>query len=415
MKRREFISTSLGGIAALRSSSGFSAESTRLQSSNIRSQFPRLDTEVFLNAAGGTPLGNFAETGMQKYLTLIREGPQGGTRGYFDTVLDEVATKFAQLVGAQTDEIGFVECTKRGEQIALDSVAEKLNRGGNIVSNDLHFSGSLHNLEGQRRTGREVRIVKSEDYAVSAQRMADQIDSNTALVTLSLVSNVSGHIEAIADIASVAHDHGALVFADIIQAAGVVPIDAKTMGIDIAACSSYKWLYGIHGAGFLYVAQEHQGTSLPDTLFPGRGVRNYPPFRSKANPEQSDIAFRAPTTASRYQPGHINYLGYCAAYEGLKFIESIGVEQLQSHSVALNRRLLEQLDTSSFEIMSHHLDQSPILTVATSEFDTLRDRLRNSDVNVGIGGDKWNQIRISPAIYNNENDMDKLAEILRTA
>ncbi len=412
MKRREFISTSVGGIAALKSSFSFSAESTSRQPKDIRDQFPRLENEVFLNAAGGTPLGRFAEAGMQKYLTLIREGPQAGTRDYFDTVLDEVKEKFSSLIGAQADEIGFVECTKRGEQIAIDGVGEKLDRGGNIVSNDLHFSGSLHNLEGQRRADRDVRIVKSEDFAVSAQRIVDQIDSNTALVTLSLVSNISGHIESIAEIARFAHEHGALVFADIIQAAGVVPIDVRNMGIDIAACSSYKWLFGIHGAGFLYVAKEHQGTSLPDALYPGRGIRNYPPFRIETDTEQSDIAFRAPSSASRYQPGHINYLGYCAAYEGLKFIESLGVARIQNHSVKLNRQLLDLLSNSDFEIMSTHLEQSPILTLAANNFDTLRDRLGNSGINVGIGGDKWNQIRISPAIYNSENDIDRLAEIL---
>ncbi len=33
------------------------------------------------------------------------------------------------------------------------------------------------------------------------------------------------------------------------------------MGIDVAACSCYKWMHGIHGTAFLYVKQEHQGNA----------------------------------------------------------------------------------------------------------------------------------------------------------
>ncbi len=415
MNRREFVSTAATGIAALPSLSlGASTELANTDPASIRAHFPRLANEVFLNAAGGTPLGKFAEGGMEKYLTLIREGPAGGTRDYFDQVLDELAAKFGGLIGAGAHEIGFVECTKRGEQIALDGVSDRLIDGGNVVSNDLHFSGSLHNLEGIRRAGSDVRIVKSEGFRVPLERMAEQIDDNTALVTVSLMSNINGHIEPIEELAALAHRRGALLFADIIQAAGCIPIDVKAMGIDIAACSSYKWLFGIHGAGFLFVDEAHQGKTIPDLMFPGRGIRNYAPFRVVPDAEQTTIGFRAPSTASRYQPGHVNYLGYTAAYEGLKFIEELGIDEIQAHAVRLNGVLLEQLDHSKYDIMSTHVDQSPILTLAARDFESIRDRLRASECTVGIGGDKWDQIRISPAIYNSEDDMWALVSVLNT-
>ena len=416
MKRREFVSTSIGALATLpvvtTSAVSNAAEFNPQDITSVRAQFPRLETEVFLNAAGGTPLGSFAEKGIDQYLTLIREGPQGGTRPYFNSVLDEVRQKFASLIGAEENEIGFVECTKRGEQLAINGVADKLDAGGNIVSNDLHFSGSLHNLEGLRRKGTEVRITASENFSVSADQLAEDIDDNTALVTLSLTSNINGHIEQIREITEIAHNHGALVFADIIQTAGGMPLNVKSMGIDMAACSSYKWLFGIHGAGFLYVAADHQGSAIEDVMFPGQATRNYPPFRINNDSSQSRFAFRAADDASRYEPGHVSYLGYCAVYEGLKFIEAIGIETIQAHSVRLNQYLLSQLDQSRYQVMSTHVDESPILTIASNDYTALRDKLRQSDVNVGIGGDTWNQIRISPAIYNNEHDMDRLAEVL---
>lgn len=417
MKRRAFVATTMTGALGL--SSGAAAMSA-LPSRQIpegaqhrpdRDEFPRLEHEVYVNGAGGTPLGRFAETGVDRYLDMARLGRGDGRGQWWGEVWDGVRGRFATLIGADPEEIGLVECTKAGEQIVLDGL-DGLRNGGNIVTNDLHFSGSLHNLEGLRRAGRDVRIVPSADFAVSLDRMADAIDEQTALVTVSLVSNITGHVEAMAELSRLAHDRGAIVFADIIQGAGIVPIDVREMGIDVAACSSYKWLYGLHGAGFLYVRRDLQGALIRDSLFPGHVSRAYEPFAAPGSESSSALTYSAPVDARRYQPGHVNYLGYAAVHEGLGFIARHGVGALQRHSVALNRRLIDQLDQDRFEVLSSHVDESPILALAARDFDATLQRLIESDVVISAGGDKWNLLRISPAIYNTEADMDRVAEVL---
>jgi selenocysteine lyase/cysteine desulfurase len=429
MERREFTTRGAAGIAALvafpgapsidwietrsgpgRGTRGGSARglsSARYQS--IRDRFPRLQNEVFVNAAGGTPLGDFAGEAIDRYVEMSRLGRTGERAEWWGGVWDGVRGRFARLIGAHESEIGLVECTKAGEQIVLDGVAAT-RPGSSIVTNDLHFSGSLHNLEGIRRSGRDVRIVRSRDFRVSLERMADSIDDDTALVTVSLVSNVNGHREDLAELSEVAHAHGAIVFADVIQAAGIVPIDVDAMGIDVAACSSYKWLWGIHGAGFLYVREELQGTVIPDRLFPGHVQRTYAPFAQDG--ASGSMTYTPPNDARRYQPGHVNYLGYAAAHAGLGFIEEVGVERMLEHTVRLNRRLVDQLDGERFRTLSSHPDTSPILALEARDVEGLRGRLVDSEVVVSTGGDKWNLVRVSPAIYNTEADIDRLAEVM---
>jgi selenocysteine lyase/cysteine desulfurase len=375
----------------------------------VRALFPRLTRETFVNAAGGTPLAEFTEQAIERYVEVMRYGASGERAEWWGGVWSGVRGRFASLIGAQPDEIGLVECTKAGEQIVLDRLPA-LRDGGTILTNDLHFSGSLHNLEGLRRAGRSVRVVRSEGLRVPADRMIDAISDDTALVTISLVSNVNGHVEEVAEISRAAHRHGAIVFADIIQAAGIVPIDVEAMGIDVAACSSYKWLYGIHGAGFLYVARRHQGTTLPDTLFPGHVVREYPPFAESGAP--GTVRYSAPTDANRYRPGHVNYLGYAAVDAGLRFIEQLGVETLLGRSVDLNRRIAEGLDGDRFDVISSHPARSPILALAARDLAGVRGRLAQSNVVVSTGGDRHDLIRISPAIYNDVEDVDRLLAVL---
>ncbi|MEE8587588.1 MAG: aminotransferase class V-fold PLP-dependent enzyme [Acidobacteriota bacterium] len=323
-------------------------------------------------------------------------------------MLSKIRGLFGRLIGAQASEIGLVHCTKAGEQIVLDSLPA-LRSGGNVVTNDLHFSGSLHNLIGLKKAGLDVRIVRSRNWDVSLQAMQEAIDERTALVSVSLLSNINGRVEPIQELSEAAHAQGAYVFADIIQAAGIVPFDVRSLGIDFAACSGYKWLFGPHGAGFFYVRQELQGSGLPDHLFPGHVRPNYAPWVESPQADLPDFAYAAPDDASRYQPGHVSYLGYSALYEGLKFIERLGVERSLQHSIGLNRRLKDRLDPDRYQCISPHPQQSPIITFIARDPSQLQGRLSSARVVVSLSG---NRIRVSPAVFNNPSDIDRLAEVL---
>lgn len=405
MDRREFVATGMGGVL---SASAPRASASPAAQSAYRALFPRLAGETFINAAGGTPLGAFAESGLQRYMAFQRLGP-GDERGdYVAEMHATVRELFARLIGARAGEIALVHSTKAGEQVVIDGL-DPGRHGRNIVTNDMHFSGSLHNLIGLGRAGTDVRIVRGTDWDVPLEAMATAIDDDTALVAVTLVSNVTGRIEAVAQLAEIAHAHGALLYADVIQAAGIVPLDVRALGIDFAAANGYKWLFGVHGAGFLFVRAELQGTRLPDRLFPGHVQYNYPPWVGRPNVQEPDYLYTPPRDAARYEPGHVSYLGYCAAYEGLKFLHEVGIERALEHSVRLCGRLQRDLDPDRYTCISPHVNRSPIITFLTDDARALGQRLRDAHVVVTLAG---NRVRISPALYNDDRDIDRLLEVM---
>ena len=406
MDRRSFVSTGFGGTLGLLTAGQSDAQGE--PSPSLRSAFPRVEQETFLNTAGGAPLGSFAREGLERYQDFAALGPGSGREEYVRAMVSEVRGLFGSLIGADETEIGLVHSTKAGEQIVTDALLRE-RPGANIVTNDLHFGGSLHNLIGLRESGRDVRIVRAVDWRIRLEDMAAAIDEETALVAVTLVSNINGHIEPIREIAEIAHARGALVYADVIQAVGTYPFDVRALGIDFAAANAYKWLLGVHGAGFLYVAREHQGTALPDRLFPGFARPNYPPWVTAPDPVVGEFSYHAPEDARRYQPGHVSYLSYCAAYEGLKFLHGAGTRNALTHSVQLNERLRSRLDDTRYECISPHTDRSPIITFAARDEPALRDRLRAAGVVVSVAA---NRVRVSPALYNNEDDIDRLIDVL---
>lgn len=194
--------------------------------------------------------------------------------------------------------------------------------------------------------------------------------------------------------------------------AGIFPIDVGELGIDFAACSGYKWLFGPHGVGFLFVREDLQGTVLEDRLFPGYARHNYRPWVDQPDDDQGDFLYRPPTDARRYQPGHVSYLCYCALYEGLKFLDDVEIEAARRHCVRLARRLVDRLDPERWERLSPHLDRTPIVAFRVRETAELEERLRSAKIVVSLGGGR---LRVSPAIYNQYADVDRLAEILNRA
>src|SRR4029078_10201651 len=149
--------------------------------------------------------------------------------------------RFAAFIGATANEIAFIQNTSDGENIVVMGM-DLPKRGGNVVLDELHFETSLYMYKSLEAKGVELRVVKHRNWAIDIEDMGRAIDRNTRLVSLSLVSNVNGYLHDARAISDLAHAHGAYVFADMVQAAGAVPIDVRAMGIDFGSAATYKWL-----------------------------------------------------------------------------------------------------------------------------------------------------------------------------
>lgn len=375
---------------------------------SLRESFPRALQETYLDAAAHCPLSRYTAEGVRRYLDFHMYGPGEGRGEYVDRAMKQVRVMFARLINASPSEIALVQCTKAGENIVVNGLDIRAS-GGNVVTNDLHYAGSIHSYIGHKKHGMDVRIVKARDWRIRLEDMEAAIDRKTRLVAITLVSNVNGHIEDAKALSEIAHSRGAYVYADIIQAAGIVPIDVKALGVDFAACSCYKWLQGMRGAGFLYVKQDLQGTVLRDLLYPGYVYFNYPPWVDRPDPAKEEFPYREPKDASRYEPGNLNYAGYVGQYETFRMMEAIGVERMFEHTIKLADRLRKELPAASYRPITPPDQKTPIVTFLPRDMEDTRRRLQQARIQVTLIG---NRMRVSPAPYNNEQDIDRLLEAL---
>ena len=189
------------------------------------------------------------------------------------TVLDDARSAAAMLVGGDPSEIVFTSGGTEADNFALRGAAEALEATGrrHLVTSAIEHEAVLNTLKALARRGWETTLVPVDQTGVvSPERVAEVVTDRTALVSVMHANNEIGTIQPVAQLAAVAHARGALFHTDAVQSAGKLPIDVRTLGVDLLAISAHKF-NGPKGAGALWIKR---GTRMLALLTGGRHERN---------------------------------------------------------------------------------------------------------------------------------------------
>ncbi len=252
------------------------------------------------------------------------------------------------------------------------------------------------------KKGVELRIVKHKNWAIDPEDMAKAIDKNTRLVSMALVSNVNGFMHDAKAVSAIAHARGALVFADIIQAVGAVPVDVKALGIDFASSGTYKWLMGERGIGFLYVREDLQGTVLPTTRYGHRQVSNF---------NRAALSWEPLPGAARYETGGIPVMMAACVNAGIDYVNKLGLTNIRAHAKQLTDRLQKELPPLGYKPLTPMETQTPIVAFELKDAAATTKMLQAGKV-VGTVVANENRIRLAVSVFNNHDDIDRTVAVL---
>jgi selenocysteine lyase/cysteine desulfurase len=403
--RREFL-TSAGALAVFGRSarSLFAEQASRpgaIFPASVRADFPLVTTETYLNSAAMHPLGTFAARAVERGLAYRLHGPGEGREDFGAAKQEDLKKRFGQLINATANEIAFTASTSDGENIVVMGL-DLPRKGGNVVIDELHFTTSLYMYKELEKKGIELRIVKHRDWAIDVTDMDRAIDRNTRLVSLALVSNVNGYMHDAKAVSAIAHSRGAVVFADIIQAVGAMPLDVKALGIDFASAGTYKWLMGERGLGFLYVREDLQGTMLPTTRYGHRQVSNF---------NRAQLTWEPMPGAARYETGGIPVLMAACVSEGINYVQKLGFDKIRSHARQLTDRLQAELPPLGYKPLTPRSTETPILAFELKKADATAKALRDAKVVGTIIGNE-SRLRLSVSVFNTHDDIDRVVAVL---
>jgi cysteine desulfurase len=187
--------------------------------------------------------------------------------------LDEARSSIAALVGGDPSEVVFTSGGTEADNMAIRGAAEAAEHTGrrHLVASAIEHEAVLNTLKALARRGWKTTLVPVDQSGiVSVDRVREALADDTALVSVMHANNEIGTIQPIAEIAAAAHERGALMHTDAVQSAGKIPVDVRTLGVDLLALSAHK-LNGPKGAGALWI---RRGTRMQPILTGGKHERS---------------------------------------------------------------------------------------------------------------------------------------------
>jgi cysteine desulfurase len=187
-------------------------------------------------------------------------------------LIDEARSAVAALLGADPSEIVFTSGGTESDNFAIRGVAEALEAAGrkHVIATSIEHEAVINTLKALARRGwRTTLLPVGETGVVTADALRSAITDDTAIVSIMHANNEVGTIQPISELAQIAREKGALFHTDAVQSAGKIPVNVKTLGVDLLSLSSHK-MNGPKGTGALWM---RRGIRLVPVLTGGRHER----------------------------------------------------------------------------------------------------------------------------------------------
>jgi selenocysteine lyase/cysteine desulfurase len=414
MNRRQLL-TGVGGIAAIGLAEAATRNSKRQSSSTppevaslpVKGDFSIPAGIAYINSAYTHPMPNAAASALREWAEF-RSHPQAVSQ---PMKLINIKAEFAALINAKESEICYVPNTSTGENLVVNGLDIDY-KTENVVTDALHFEGAILHLQAlQQRRGLDLRMVMPRDWRIEMKDVERVVDKKTKLVEISLVAMDNGFQHDLKAVCEVAHAHGAYVYADIVQAVGNTPIDVRASDVDFCACSTFKWLMGDFGLGFLFVKE-----SLLDRIIHRSQYGYYEAatidshFLPGDPPNPAAYTFELGKNATGHFEVGTQAIGTAHVLaQSLPYIRRLGVENIYAHRQPFLKRLHQEMPRLGFDPITPPESTSALISFAIKDYQSIQQRLQNANVNARVA---QRYIRISPSVFNDMSDIERLLQAL---
>ena len=404
-------------------------ESAPLDTDGIRSDFPILQREfdgeplVYLDNAATSHTPDPVVDSIADYYRTYNSNVHRGLHQLSQEAsiaYEDAHNRVAEFIGAEgREEIVFNKnATESLNTVAYAWGLSELGPGDEVVLTEMEHHASLVTWQQiAKRTGAEVKYIRIDDDGyLDMDHARELVTDDTEMLSVVHVSNTLGTVNPIADLADLAHDHDALIFADGCQSVPHMPVDVADLDVDFFAFSGHK-MCGPTGIGVLY-GKEHVLDEMQPYLYGGDMIRK--------------VTFEDATWNElpwKFEAGTPPIAQGIALAEACDYLDDIGMEAVHRHGTRLGEYAYDRLsEFEDIDIYGPPGDDRAALVAFNLDVVHAHDtsEILNEFAVAVRAGDHCTQplhdklgaaasARASFYIYNTEQEVDKLVNALDEA
>lgn len=233
----------------------------------------------------------------------------------------------AEFFGAENGSC--VAFTSNATESLNTAIKGSLKNGDHVITTVMEHNSVLRPLYEMEEKGVRLTILpRDESGTVPPEAFQEAVCGETKMIVCTHGSNVTGDMTDIKEIGRVAAEAGAVFVVDAAQTAGAVPIDVEEMKIDVLCFTGHKGLYGPQGTGGICV---RKGIRIAPLKSGGSGIKSF----DHHHPEEMPTALEA---------GTMNAPGIAGLAAGIRWIQSIGIGEIEKKETALFERFIRGLE-----------------------------------------------------------------------
>lgn len=251
-----------------------------------------------------------------------------------EQILATCRQRVAELIHAESPErIVFAMNCSEGLAIAIRGLLNTAGRGAHAIATAMEHNSVLRPYNAlKEQVGIEPEFVPCDPSTglVDPDDVRRAVRPSTKLICCVHVSNVTGTLQPIGEVAAIAREANVPCVIDSAQAAGHVEIDVQALGADFVTFPGHKGLLGPLGTGVLYIRPGVEDR-LPTMKEGGTGTISERPVQPQTMPD-------------KYEIGSHNAIGIAGLAEGVAWVLRRGVAAIRSHDEKLCRLFLALTD-----------------------------------------------------------------------
>lgn len=366
-------------------------------------------TTTYLNCAYMSPMLKSVEKAGIEGIRRKRN-PASITQEVFFGESEILRSEFAHLVNSSEPErMAIIPSVSYG----MANVAHNLSisEGDNIIVTDEQFPSNVYPWRRiAEQANAEIRYIKAPSGSHRGRYWNDlilkKIDKRTVMVAIGNIHWADGTLYDLSSIRQKTRDNDAWLVIDGTQSVGALPINIDELQPDALVAAGYKWLMGPYSIGLAYYGPAFDNAVPVEENWINR--LNSEDFSGLVNYED-----RYQTGALRFDVGeHSNFILVPMMIEALKQLNRWGVDNIQHYCRKISGTALEKLTNAGFLIEDDDYRVAHLFGIRPGKSHSIKDirsLFAEHNISVSIRGDS---IRVSPHLYNTEDEMLRLTDLL---